>query len=221
MFEVIYGSLSDKIEKQKKRKEFLHQKYYDLYLDYQYGFENLPDKNKAIFYGVKYIGTTTINGETNYHDLLKLFTEISDINTMIKSVSIKEIMELFPIDKEFDGEKTCSRDYFSTIEYLSTINVNDIIGNNFDEFMANYWNHDIVSFLIKEFLVLDSILKVQNRTGLMDRALDFLDPDGKISTYKYYPDKGYMQCRETGKTFSVKEDKRVKNRFLKIVKPES
>ena len=48
MFEVINGSLSDKIEKQKKRKEFLHQKYYDLYLDYQYGFENLPDKNKAI-----------------------------------------------------------------------------------------------------------------------------------------------------------------------------
>lgn len=207
MFTLICGDKEKKAIELLEKRKFLRQKYYDLYLDYQYGFENLPDIKKSIFYGVKYILSVEINPEITYHDLLKIFSEIQDINNSISGLTIKEFMNIFPINKEYNGKKYCSNDYYSTMEYLQGKNLDDVIGDDRDEFISEYWNSSIISFQVREFMIVNALLKAQNKTGLLEQAMSMLDPEGKVGVYKYNKEEGYMLDSKTGKTFPCNKQK--------------
>ena len=59
-FQLISGH-KDKIKKNKvDKKLFYIQKYYNLYLDYQYGLNRNVDKLKSVYYGIKYIASVLL-----------------------------------------------------------------------------------------------------------------------------------------------------------------
>ena len=184
-----------------KKKVFLNQKYYDLYLDYQYGFENIIDIKKAAYYGVKYVKSTNVDA-LSYQQLLKTFTEIQDIEFILSTLTFNEIINIFPIIKDYDG-KGEMKDYYSTMEYLSDKILSEPI-NNIDEFLWNYYNNDIMNFNIKKMLIFDRLMKFENQPGLLEQMLDKLDPEGNVHTYIYNKEHNYMQDTKTGKTFKVR-----------------
>jgi hypothetical protein len=219
-FVVINGQLDEKRKKIEEKKKFLHQKYYDLYLDYEYGFENEPNRQKSIYYGIKYVNTTNIDANNfTYHDLLKLLSEIKDINMQIAMSTFNEIINIFPIIKEFDGHKYECKDYYSTKEYLEEYDLNSIIGfDRIDEFYWNYYNHDIMNFSIKEMLVYDRIMKYNNQKGLLERFIDEVDPKhNKIHTYTLDKENNCMYDNVTGEFVEVFKPLSKESKYFKII----
>lgn len=203
-----------KEEKKKEKNKFLQQKYYDLYLDYQYGFEKIPDKKKAIYYGIKYIAKSNV--DVGYQQLLKMFTEMCDIESLISNITFGDFISLFPVAKEYDktGEM---KDYYSTMEYLEDKKMDEIIFENIDSLFWNYYNNDIISYNVKKMLIISRIQKYENGTDLMETLLSHLDPDNKIDTYIYNKEHNYIQNRRTGKITKVKQHKRIP-KYLKVIK---
>lgn len=217
MFTVIEGTLYKKIEKEKKKKEFLKQKYRDLYLNYQYGFETEVDIKKAIYYGIKYILLVNHN-ELDYRNALIVQSEISDINQMITNITYNNLINMFPITKEFNGKRFECKDYFSTKEYLDKIDLDNYI-LDVQEFFWNYYNISLMNYSIKEMLIIDRILKFQSKQSLLEGFLDEIDPEGKIETFRYNKEHNYLQSTKTGKTYSTKRKKRIP-KYLKVIKQE-
>lgn len=217
MFKVIEGTLYKRIEKEKKKKEFLKQKYHDLYLNYQYGFESEIDIKKAIYFGIKYILLVNIN-ELDYRSLFIVSSEISNINQMISNLTYNEFINMFPITKDFDGKKFESKDYYSTIEYLDDFNLDEKI-DDVQSFFWNYYNTQLMNYAIKEMLIYDRILKYQSRPTLLEGFLDEIDPEGKIETYKYNKEHNYLQSTKTGKIHKIKQKKRIP-KYLKVIKED-
>lgn len=218
MFTVVKMEGESLREKQLKKRKFLAEKYRDLYLDYQYGLEHTPDRLKAVYYGVKYICMINLTPETTYHDLLRVFAEIRDINCMISFLSISQVMNLFPITKDYDGKRYEAKDYYSTMEYLENKDLDIPLGDEVEMFFMNYYNGDIISYSIKEFLILDKLLKFEGREGLLEGALRLMDPDGKVDTYTYHKDEGYIYNQRTGKTHKVEKPKKRIPKYLKVIK---
>jgi len=213
---VLKGGLEDNQKKLKEKQKKYNQKYYDLYLDYQYGFDHKIDIKKAIYYGVKYISRARID-DLDYQQLLKLHCEALDISGLIKSVTFNDMIQMFPIIKEYNGKKYECKDYFSTMEYLNNINTNNLIKDEFDDFLWNYFNNDLMNFSVKTYLIVDRLLKFNGQQGLLEGFLDTIDPNGKIKTFTYNKEGNYMYDKQTGRTHkAIKRKKR--NRFIKIVK---
>ena len=213
-FKVIYTKKSKK-EKLNRKNKFLQQKYYDLYLDYQYGFEHSIDRCKACFYGVRYISKLNID-EFDYKQLLKVFSEIFDIENLIFSLTFKEFINLFPINKEYDRNGDF-KDYYSTKEYLNTVDINDKIGNNLDDLLWNYYNSVILSYNVKKMLIISKIQKYENGPDFMDMLVKHLSPDKPIDSYTYDKESNTLQNRRTGEIIKVKKHVR-KPKYLKIIK---
>ena len=219
MFTIIQGTLNEKIEKEKKTKEFLKQKYHDLYLAYQYGFDIEIDIKKAVYFGIKYINLVNYN-ELDYRKLLITLSEIRDINQMIYNLTYNDLINMFPIAKVYNGKKFECKDYFYTIEYLSTININNKVEENVQNFFWNYYNNELMNYSIKEMLIIDKVLKFESKEGLLEGFLNEIDPEGNIKTFKYNKKHNYIQDTKTGKTYSVKRKKRRIPKYLKIIKED-
>lgn len=215
--EVLIGGLKEKEEKLRKKQNFLTQKYYDLYLAYQYGFDVGVDIKKAVYYGIKYISRINIK-DADYRTCLKIQCEIADINNMIAIITYDDMINMFPICKWFEGKKFEGKDYFSTKEFLETVRTDESIGSGVDEFFLNYYNTDIINFSVKSWLVYDRLMRFENKPGLLEGFLDIVDPEHKIQTFTYHEKEGYIYNKNTGRTQKVQKPKRRIPKYIKIVK---
>ncbi|WAM35600.1 hypothetical protein [Caldicellulosiruptor acetigenus] len=103
---------------------------------------------KIAFYGVKYINTKpraeiiTIEGVK-----ADLSLEWLIIQSMAQ-LTPKEFMQLFPIKKFYKGRKYSIKDYYTTREMLNKNDMDKPIGEAIIEFLWDYVNDDIESFLV-------------------------------------------------------------------------
>ena len=218
-FTIINGKKQEKDKKIKEIKEKKLKIYKRNYIFNLYDFHNNSSQLKAIYFGIKYISKTHPKKLKTYEDVLHYYCDINDIKTLISNITYREFINLFPIIKEYNGERFQCKDYFTVKEYLNTLNLNDKIGlNNIDELFWNYYNNDIMFFVVNEISCLDTIAIMNNQDTLLDRFLKEVDPEGNIHTYTYHEKEGYMYDRNTGKTFKVsKPKKKIKNIKLKLV----
>lgn len=74
--------------------------------------------------------------------------DIEYINTIrefyrifVSKLTYREFMEIYPIDKRYDGARWGTRDYFSTMEFLSDIDLDSKIGGE-KQVMDLFWEYD-------------------------------------------------------------------------------
>lgn len=136
---------------------------------------SLPSEQQLeqlIFYGIKCYGKWFEKPENSVPWVA--YQEIHSILDLMKHITPRQLMTMFPIDKDFDGHKYECKDYFYTNEFLSTIDMDQPIEEPF-EFLWDYWNNETSCFLLNVMQAMSDIRKEQVGKGIME---EFLENEG-------------------------------------------
>ena len=90
---------------------------------------------RAVFYAVKYFSLERIDRRhsTEPRTLEQVNTDfnfLECVKMLMGQLTPREMMSMFPIEKEYDGEKWGCKDYFYTIENLKDIDLDNPIDEN-------------------------------------------------------------------------------------------
>ena len=209
-FKIIEGHKDKFIEEKLLEKDKLRNLYKKNYLN---ALREIDDK-KVVYYGIKYFNSIVLSSNMDMKDVKSILNDSFIIDGFIRDLSFLDILNMFPIIKDYKGYKYQSKDYWSTKEYLETININEIIGDNIDDFYWNYYNHDIMSFSIKRLLLIDKLRKLTNKESLMSSFLK----EFKVEAYSYDKNKNIMIGRTSGKVVKVSKPRKRIPKFLKPIK---
>ncbi|MEC1155510.1 hypothetical protein [Cytobacillus horneckiae] len=167
---------------------------------------------KVVFSGVKMMNLYDVKMMSKTEESFLAQLEIFNfIKLSITQLTPSEVEKLFPITKEYDGERFESKDYFFTKKFNLEIGEHNTIGENLDEFLWNYQNWDVTHFAINELCILSDIRRLQGHKGLMD---EFLEEQG-VPTYTMAEDhqgKNILINNQTGEETIVKKKR---PRYLK------
>lgn len=161
---------------------------------------------KVIFYGVKAVNTLPEEESITRKDAELNFQISSIVKNLVGTLTPKEFMQMFPIQKEFKGHKWQMKDYFYTKEYIQTLEANKPIRESEDPlmFLWEYTNWDITMFNLKLMRHMSDLRELDGHQSL---AMEWAEMNG-LKTYTSHTDpkgKEYLLDREKGKTIKVKK----------------
>lgn len=99
---------------------------------------------KALFNGVMAVNTLPYQNSYTKEQIEKGLPLIDEVYQIIQQATPRQVMQAFPIHKEFDGEKSGCKDYFYTREYLKKIPLDKPIGENVHDFLWEYYNWNVM-----------------------------------------------------------------------------
>ena len=174
--------------------------------------EDRQAKLRSIFYGVKLI-VSTMSEQVNESEAR--FWMIEAIKAHMKELTPRDLMQMFPIDKRYNGHKYGCKDYFSTMAALYEHGLDKPLGDAVDRILWDYMNHETMEFVVAGMSALNAI---RRRNGSKDLFEEFFGRQGvKLQTYTMSTDeKGrrWLTDTDTGERQRV----RVKRpRYLKVV----
>lgn len=143
-----------------------------------------------------------------------LFWFCESVKDYISLMTPMELMQVFPIDKEYDGERWQSKDYFYTLQVLRNHGLHTPIGEQVTELLWDYMSHHMRFFMVVLMGAASDLKREQTGTGIME---DWCREQG-IPTYRMCkdPDTGneFMLDSESGRSIGVK---RVVPRHLTVL----
>lgn len=156
-----------------RTNEYLKEKFKKETEIYKRNYEKYKtlDREKAVFWGVRRFNRFNYH-ECSYADLKIAINEFEFIKNIIRTFTYRQMMMLFPIEKDYSGRKYECKDYYSTMEYLEQFDLDDVIGDNVDEFFFNYYNCKIINFSVFELCTFDRIARLESKPGLLERFLE-------------------------------------------------
>lgn len=169
---------------------------------------------KIAFLGVKTIVSCPKKDNITYNEALTIFKTISFIKNIMSNLTVKEFVNIFPIQKVYDGKKWECKDYFYTKDYLKGFAENEVIGEKIDELMWEYVNINIRDFNISYLMSIDYLRRFEGEKSMME---EWADMNG-IDTYLLKKDdkgKEFIYDKKNQRTLKVKK---VKPKYLKIIK---
>lgn len=181
---------------------------------------------KLAFIGVKYV-ISLLNVDRQDEKLYKadgktyeqseevkqnFFNYIDSVYDFIGLLTIRDMVTMFPIKKDYDGEKYQSKDYFYTMEVLSKMDWAKPIGRkNVFSLMWDYQNEDLYRITIEYMIAISDLHRKQTGMGLADEFAEMFD----IPSYSINEDTGLIQDNQTGEI--VKMDAK-KPSHIKMIK---
>ncbi|NWO14670.1 hypothetical protein [Virgibacillus sp.] len=164
---------------------------------------------RNIFYGVKLINSMPKKRE--YDEILSAFQLASAIKGTMGKLTPKEFMNIFPIAKEFDGDKYEMKDYFYTKEYIETLDQDKPIGENVHEFLWEYMNREIMNFSVKILCLMSDLRRAEGHLGLFE---EFMASQGMETPNTFKNSKGEAMYIRNGKPEKIHG---TKSNHLKVV----
>lgn len=170
-----------------------------------------PLYKKIAFLGVKWI----LSREEPKYITLQEATERQEwyeilINIM-SLITPKDFEETFPIDKNYIGSKYGAKDYFTTKEFLKSLEQDKPIGDKINDLLWEYQNDYIFEFVIKYIENVSAIRRLQGQPSLAEKFVE----DAGLTKY-------YLHKDQKGKEFIVDEQGRsykVKKKYpFKVIK---
>ena len=166
--------------------------------------EDRQAKLRGIFYGVKLIGVTD-NRHLSADGAYSRFWLIESIKASMKEITPRELMQLFPVKKEYNGHKWGSKDYFYTMDVLRQHGLDKPMGGAVDDLLWNYMNRDIGEFVVASIGAMDELRRHSGEQSLIE---EFAERNGmKLPRYTMTTDrKGrrWLTNDETGERQRVK-----------------
>lgn len=177
---------------------------------------NYPcDVDKLLFLLIKM--TEKIKGnfdKTNEKVVQILFSRISLISSIVGLYTPREFMRLFPIQKDYDGEKSGIKDYFYCMNYITEIGLDYPIGDKASEFLMEYWNRDINFYMVTWMDIVSAMDVIQ--TG-RDHMLDFFKENG-LHFRTMHQEGDYMVDDEIGERHKICKPKNPMRKLFSVVK---
>lgn len=152
-------------EKEYKERELKHLKKKNAkFKCYFKALENHNSKN-IVYWGVKLVREFTrgTGGDPNYPMVLMY---------LIEKMTYREFMQIFPIEKSYDGDKWECKDYFSTMDYLKDKNLDDVIGENAFELIWEYHNDDVIEFGVEYMMFLSRERRKRTGKGIAEEICE-------------------------------------------------
>lgn len=226
-FTVIQGNKgnTDKIDRMIEYHECWHRQYQDAIskAKSEYGKQVLDFPQevlmKIVFSGIKVINSVReikreyerigIHKQT-LEGLQAMFDLISGILTIMSLIKLKNLVTIFPIRKDYDGEKWECKDYFYTMDILSGMDWDKPVGRDkiFD-FLWDYENDDLRHALVEYMCATSALYRSQTGKGLAEQWCEDLD----IPTYTVNDDAGIVINNQTGEITKLN-----KRSHLQIIK---
>lgn len=171
--------------------------------------EAVTSFRKAVFYGVKTVVTYPKDEYLTREKLMERFEEAEMVKMLIEFLSPKELMQVFPIDKQYKGSKYEMKDYFFTMEMLNKLDINTSFRNqktDINMILMDYENIFITVFMLEIVNMIDGFRKIQGQESMI---VEFMREQG-IHPMTMYRDEATGKkflLDENGKTIPIKEKK--------------
>ena len=130
------------------------------------------------------------------------FDLIDALFSVMGCIKLKNFVTIFPITKEYDGEKWQSKDYFYTIDVLSKMDWDKPIGrDNMYDLLWDYQNDDLREVCVEFTCAMSAIYRSQTGKGIAEEWCDEIG----IPTYAVDNINGIMRDNQTGKVTKIKK----------------
>lgn len=138
---------------------------------------------------------------------------IESVSARIGYLTPQEFVRLFPITKEYDGEKYGVKDYFYTIEKINAMPDEPIGEENVSEFLFNYCNRDINEYMVTWMGIVN---RLHMLNGGRDITLEFFENMG-TPIHTYHEEAGYMVNDETGERHKIMKPVRKIRKLFSVI----
>lgn len=141
---------------------------------------DLDTRIKLSLYGVKSINETDIKTfDYDYEALVGTFRTISSINSIMGTLTPRELLMVFPIAKDYDGEKYGFKDYFYTKKFIEEFGMDKVIGEEMTRFHWDYHNWELTKFASQAMCIMSAIERAEaegrKSSGEVQQPLSFRD----------------------------------------------
>lgn len=218
-FTVVSGDKGKVQDKQAKREQ-LYMKAFVRELDTISAYSDWNQcrdyLKRAVFYAVKYFSLERIDRRhcTEPRTLEQVnadFNFLECVKMLMGQLTPREMMSMFPIEKEYDGEKSGCKDYFYTIEKLKDFDLDKPLGEEgLENFLWCYWNDDLFAFDMVAFSIISNMYKAQTGRGIMEKWCE----EQGIGTFTMNQELCIFKDNQTGEIHKLSK----KPSHLKIVK---
>lgn len=141
-----------------------------------------------------------------------LYDTIDRVYSFIGFLTIRDLLSIFPIRKDYDGELYQCKDYFYTVEALSKMDWDKPIGrDNVFSLMWDYCNEDLERILMEYMCLVSDLHKKKTGKGFAEVFSEMYN----IPSYSINKDAGLIQDNQTGEI--IKMDNK-KQSHIKIIK---
>lgn len=219
MLKLIKGNLEEKQKKMKEKREKKREIYKKL-------TKNRDNFKTLVLFTVKYYGkfgmdeldelkASSFSCEEYYKKLREILEEMLFTEYLMSCFTIETFENLFPITKEYKGDKFYSKDYFYTqkkIEEMGLRNGYKLIGTKIDELLFEYWNDDILLYNVFKMCLIYRLELTEGRKPTFDSFLE----ENNISTMRKISDDVFYDSK-TKRTYKAKKNNRNKKNF-RIIK---
>lgn len=154
--------------------------------------------SKIVFYGIKCFLMSP--KPTNYEESLSDFEMASALKQMVSELTPNEFINIFPISKEYDGDRYEIKDYFYTRDYIEKMDKGAPIGDKALEFLVEYTNEDIHRFSVRAAMCVSDIRKYEGHLDLME---EFMAADGYDTPNTFKNSKGDPMYVRHGKPTKI------------------
>lgn len=171
---------------------------------------------RLVYAGVKSFGrvrSKELDADENF--VHTTYEYIGCLLDMFGEMTPRQVMLLFPISKTYDGERWQMKDYYSTMEEVRKIGLDNVIGRDkTPEFLMDYENWDIDRFMVTFMLTIDRMTALQGGKSIMEK---FFEENG-VTTYSYYENEGIMVNRQTGEVTKVEKPRTRVPKHMKVIR---
>ncbi|MEC3607520.1 hypothetical protein MHB78_05130 [Bacillus sp. FSL K6-0138] len=140
------------------------------------------DFKKIAFTGIKLINLEKARSRRSLEVKMRL---IEFIQTVIGELTPRELMQMFPIRKQYDGEKFGMKDYFSTVHAVKEKGFDNCIGTEEEvfDFLWNYQNPDISLFMVTSVTTVSALRRASGQKSLFEEFADKNDIAVDVMTH--------------------------------------
>lgn len=161
-------------------------------------------KLRAIFYGVKLI-VETGGEQKSLEEVQGRFWIIESIKERMKELTPRELMQMFPVQKVYDGDRWEIKDYFFTMDVLRKHGLDKPLGKDVQEILFDYTNMNINRFMVATMSAMSAIKRYNGGGSLIE---EFAEDQGmKLQTYTMSKDnkgRNWLTDNDTGERQRVK-----------------
>lgn len=152
--------------------------------------------------------------KSEIEDMEILFSCYSSTTDLLALLTPREFMQMFPIEKEYDGNKYQTKDYFSTMEEINKLDIDQPIGEEkIMSFLWDYHNREIREFEVYKMCAMSDLRRMQGEKGIAEEFCE----QNNISTYTHYEEQGILIENGTGKRIKFNPIKNRKPKYLNIL----
>lgn len=199
-FEIYLRMFMKAVQELKNQKEIMQSVSKDTY-------------KRAIFTGVRFINN--VSNDLKGHKYVEAkFDLIVYVKELIGFLTPREFMSIFPIAKEYKGNKHGMKDYFSTMKSIDEMGIDKQIGDNVSLFLWDYHNwEDVTEFVVGSMEVVSTLRQAEGEKSLGEEFAERLG----IDTYTKHEGKGGKEYITNDRTGEIQEVKKSRPRYLKPV----